>query len=195
MATIKQPRNMIIKFDDWKWRKASILDADLRTVMYRVEYHMRKPQIIMYPISKGKAESRNEATLHYMSSLIDINMDGQAIALKSRGMLKDGYTFDSSARDGAKMTWHSHTWCGYFNLVCENEQSVPVARLSLAYLWSMTTAAATFQVLEKELLEDGQHLDEVLLTGLAMMQHRMTNYGATLGYSGVIGTGIAAASA
>lgn len=173
--TPNKTRTLTVQFDNWKWRKGTILDED-KTELYRVECHIRSPQIIIQPVLENisLSESRGEVTFHTLSSHIDLRLHNEDIKLISRGMLKDGYTYESPAQNGVKMTWQGKSKWDYLNLVCLNDKAMPVARISLT-TWG-TTKAGTIELAVVGVLNEGRERDEVILTGLAMLQLRLTAY-------------------
>ena len=174
--TADQTRTLIVRFDNWKWRKATILESDENTKLYRIECHTRKPQIIMQSLLDNSAstDSSGDATFHTLSSRIDIRLHDQSIKLTSRGSLKDGYTYASPALNGAKMTWQSRSMGRDLNLVCLDERAIPVAQISMGS-WSVTKAG-TIELTGERVMNQGPVMDEIVLTGLAMMQQRLTRY-------------------
>jgi hypothetical protein len=179
-SSLGQTRTLTIQFDNLKWRKATVLDSERKTELYRVESHVRNPQIIMHSLLENvpSAESTGEATFHTLSSRIDIRLHGQEIELNSRGFLKDGYTYVSRARPGATMTWKSKSKLNYLELVCLDERAIPVARTSFPS-WSLTSAG-TIELAGEETVKRGREMDEIILTGLAMMQQRMTVFASAI---------------
>lgn len=166
-------RKLAVEFDNWKWRKGSIFDADTRTELYRMESHMFSPQVVLYSVRDGapSPESRGEASLHMMKSKINIRLHGQEIVLKPKpGFLKDGNTYVSPALKGATLTWQSKSKLNYLELLCLDENAMPVARVSLSNSFSLKKAG----VIElASAVKSGPEMDEVVLTGLAMMQRRL----------------------
>src|ERR1700722_3861588 len=109
ILTSDQTRTLVVRFDNWKWRKATIFDSDEKTELYRLECHLHKPQIIIERLldNAPSPQSKGEATFHALSSRIDIRLHDNDIQLISRGLMKDSYTYASAALNGAKMTWQS----------------------------------------------------------------------------------------
>jgi hypothetical protein len=175
-----QTRSLLVQFDNWKWRNATILDSNTKTPLYRVECHVRKPQIIIRSVLESEAgiDPTGDATFHTFSSRISIRLHGHDMDLSSRGMLKDGYTYTSPTRNGEKMTWQGEKRPFDLNLVCLDEKALPVARTSFGK-WSITKAG-TIELAGKNVIEEGHERDEVVLTALAVVQQRlMVYYGAT----------------
>ncbi len=178
-------RTLHVKFDNWKWRKASIFDSDQQIELYRLECHTPKPQIIMLPPSSTSSQQPTpapigEASFHSLTSRIDTTLHNRnhTIALTSRGALKDGFTYDSPAHNWAKLTWQSQTKWDYFKMVLLDETAMPVARIAHSS-WSMTKAATIELLREKAGHEcDGELMDEIVLTGLAVLTKRLINYSA-----------------
>lgn len=180
ILTSDQTRTLVVRFDNWKWRKATIFDLDEKTELYRLECHLRKPQIIMESLldNAPSPQSKGEATFHALSSRIDIRLHDNDIQLISQGLMKDSYTYASPALNGAKMTWQSKSRGRYFNLICLDERAIPVAQVSLGS-WSVTKAG-TIELAGERLMSHGPEVDEIILTALAMMQQRLTRYAATV---------------
>lgn len=180
MSTIAQTRTLQVEFDNWKWRKATVSDLHEKAELYRVEFHVRKPQIIVQPTSQNDPTIKTigEVTFHCLSSRIDIVLNGRDIELSSRGFWKDGYTYASPALDGARMTWQSRCRGGYFDLVCLNEAAMAVARAVLAL--GSVKKVATIEIMGGEAMIEGRGMDEMVLTGLAILQQRLTTYSASV---------------
>ena len=174
--TAGQTRTLTVRFDNWKWRKATISGSDENAKLYRIECHMRKPQIILQSLLSNSAstEASGDASFHTLSSRIDIRLHDQRIELISRGSLKNVYTYVSHAFDGAKMTWQSRSIGRDFNIVCLDEKAIPVAQISLGS-WSLTKAG-TIELTGARVMNQGPEMDEIVLTGIAIMQQRLTTY-------------------
>ncbi|RFU32942.1 hypothetical protein B7463_g3396, partial [Scytalidium lignicola] len=176
-----QARTLHIQFDNWKWRKGTILDSDQKTELYRIECHTRAPQIIMYSLrdSVQSPESRGEVTMHAMTSRMDIRIHNEDIKLTSRGILKDGHSYTSPALEGAKLTWQSKSKLDYLNLLCLDENAMPVARTSFANSWK-ATKGGTIELAGDGVVKDGRAMDKVVLTALAMIQQRLVLYATVI---------------
>ncbi|KIN03545.1 hypothetical protein OIDMADRAFT_51505 [Oidiodendron maius Zn] len=186
-----QTRSLIVQFDNWKWRNATILDANTKTVLYRLACHMRKPQLIMHSVLENEnpaTDPTGDASFHSLSSRITIRLHGQDFDLTSRGMWKDGYTYASPTRNGEKMTWKGEKRQFDLNIVCLDEKALPVARTSFAS-WSMTKAGI-IELADKNVMNEGPERDEIVLTALAMAQQRLTGYVSATSAAGVAASGV-----
>lgn len=185
-------RKLEIYYDNFKYRKATIFDSQQKeNALYTLEMHLRKPHLILYPCGEPSTSTRaNHASTHCMTSRIDVNVQGRNIDLVSNGYFKDGYTWRSPARNGERMSWKSKSAMGYFTIVCTNEQGTAVGRYSHS-CWSFKKTG-TFELMGERFTAPGVEMEEVLMTGLAMMYQRVTTYSATMGASAVSGSAAAA---
>ncbi len=184
MSTTNKPRTLQVQFDDWKWRKATIYDIDDKTELYQVECHLRKPHIVLLPIADDieTIKRRGEISMHTLSSRISLNLHGQSFDLTSCGIVKNGYTYTSSTGGGAKRTWKSKSRCGYFDLILVDEATaLTIARMSMS-MWHVHKAVK-IEFMDGKVMREDAAIDEVILTGLAVMQQRLVMYNASLGAS------------
>ena len=181
----QQLRTLQVHFDNWKWRKATIYDRNDKLELYRIECHVCKPHIVLRGrSSEEKHASANvlgEASVHCLSSRISIDLQSERFELSSCGAFKNGYTYNSPSTGPAKRTWRSKNKCGYFDLLLVDEASRTLARICMS-LWRLHKIAK-FEIMDEDIARGGKALDEVLLTGLAVLQNRLTMYYATLGAS------------
>ena len=188
-----QPRTLQVHFDNWTWRKATIYDRNDKLELYRVECHIRKPHIVLRSSSSEEksdsAPSLGEASVHCLSSRISINLQSERFELSSCGAFKNGYTYKSPSIGSVTRTWRSKNKLGYFDLLLVDEAATPIARISLS-MWRLHKVAK-FEIMHENIAQGGKALDEVLLTGLAVMQKRLTMYCATLGASTASGAVVA----
>jgi hypothetical protein len=75
-----------------------------------------------------------------------------------------------------KMTWQSRSKGRDFNLVCLDDKAIAVAQISIGS-WSITKAG-TIELVGERVTRKGPLMDEIILTGLAMMQQRMVRQAA-----------------
>jgi len=190
-STTKTTRTLHVQFDNWMWRHASIFDSDEKTPLYRVECHLRNPKLILHLVpghnssasSTRSTVTTGEASFHYLKNHIGIKLVHDSIKLTSRGTFKDGYTYPSPTRHGATMTWQSKSRGKYFDMVCLDETAMPVARVSLAMC--KVKNAVKFELVSEDVMREGTARDEMVMTGLAVLQQRLCNWSATYGASSV----------
>lgn len=183
-----ESRILQIHFDDWKWRKATVYDIDDKLELYRVECHMRKPHVIL----RGNSSRENhdpavnilgEASVHCLSSRISVKIQDQQFELSSCGAFRRGYKYGSPSAGNARREWRSKNKCGYFDLILIDETTTPIARITLS-MWRLHKAAK-IEIMSKDVWQANKALEEVILTGLVVMQNRLTMYNATLGASAI----------
>lgn len=162
-----------VRFDNWKWRKAAIVNSHEGSELYHIECHWRSPQITMHSLDNKSSSNAliGDATFHSLSSRIDIRLHEHRITLSSSGFWKDAYTFTSLALPGVKMTWQSRSKGRDFNLVCLDDRAVALAQISIGS-WSVTKAG-TIELVGERVSRKGPLMEEIIITGLAMMQQRM----------------------
>jgi hypothetical protein len=167
-----------VRFDNWKWRKAAIVNPHEGNGLYRIECHLRSPQITIHSLDDTSLPNTpiGDATFHTLSSRIDIRLHEHQIILSSSGLWKDAYTYTSPTLRGMKMTWQSRSKGRDFNLVCLDDKAIAVAQISIGS-WSITKAG-TIELVGERVTRKGPLMDEIILTGLAMMQQRMVRQAA-----------------
>lgn len=129
-----QPTKLLIKYSNWKFTKAEILDAadPAANVLYNLEFHMTKPHVVLTVPNEPTAFAT--ANQHALSTKIDIDVRGQSFEMKpvSKWSQKD-YTFTSPALQGQTLTWKvTHAWTKG-EAVCLTENGESLGRVRLSY--------------------------------------------------------------
>ena len=183
-----QTRSLVVQHNSWMSRNSTVLDVNTKTSLYRIEHRMWRPQITMRSVleNDSAAEPIGDATFYMLTSRIDIRLRGHSIELTCRGWLKDGFTYTSSTRNGEKMTWQREKGVSDLSLVCLDEKALPVARA--AFTPGNITKYGTIELAGKNVTNEGQERDEIVLTALAMIRQRMVNYNSASLAVGNMGT-------
>jgi hypothetical protein len=155
-----------VRYESWRKNELCILDADNNTTLYTIKLQMRKPQMTIESIST-KATT-GTVIFHTLTNRIETTVHNSPITLTSRGLLKNGHKWSSSRSGNVDMTWITNR--GNFNLVCLDEQALPVARFIFPN-WSLRKAG-TFEILAPE-MSQGAVMDEIIVTGLAMAEYNI----------------------
>lgn len=153
-----------------------VLDNDNATELYHAESHIRKPHLNVKSAATGI--SLGTATFHCMSSRIDILVRGTPMTLEPCGTWgRKGHQFPSVALGGNTFLRWKHDKHDQ-DLSCVDEQDVILARFHFSN-WSLTKVGKLELVgpMANDYREGGL-MEEVLVTGLAMVQHAMTNKAA-----------------
>lgn len=156
-------RTLHVWFESWLKSDVHILDADHSTLLYTVNLKLRKPQIALYAASSQKEVGRVNFSI--WSCTFDSTIHGVQVPIKSRGVLKNGYYYESNAIKGATFTWK---WTSKMKLVCEDGDGITVA----CYSWPGMSMrkGGRFDFFRPEVVRD-EVLEEILLTGLAVVQY------------------------
>ncbi|KAI4142053.1 MAG: hypothetical protein LQ341_003327 [Variospora aurantia] len=146
---------------------ARIVDSDKTTTLWLFRVRMRKPHLTISS-AVPTAAILATATYHDFSSRIDVVMRGVPITLSSRGAFKNGHTYQSPALAGATLTWKSQNFLT--DLVCVDDKGVVLAQFHFK-TWSLTKYGS-LELLRSD-LTSGYLMEEVVVTGMAMVEHEM----------------------
>lgn len=128
-------QTMQIKYTDWKFRHAAILDTatPTPTVLYEIDGKFRKPQLAFRLASDETPFATS--SYHTLSTAIDVELRGQPVQLKVTSKWKqNAYTYSSPAFNGQTLTWKVKHGCKTSDWVCLDERSLPIARVSVNFL-------------------------------------------------------------
>ncbi|KAI9711062.1 MAG: hypothetical protein M1828_001989 [Chrysothrix sp. TS-e1954] len=167
-------RTLHIYFENWLWRQANILDSDKTSVVYSVDCRLRRPQVTVRTPDRSIIGT---AGFHLHTMRIDTFVHDFNVSLKSLGLITDGYVYSSNARRDETITWKSLSW-NCFHLLCVDQAGKPLARF-LFGKWSIKKGG-TIELLDPSCAKDGPMMDEIIITGLTVIQARMMTYGMTL---------------
>lgn len=193
-SQIEQSQRLVVNFDRTFSRHATVFNEDETTKLYKLVYHQTSPHMVMHSVNGTEAASQSPSLneigtveVHIIHSRIDFSLHGVQRSLGNRGMFKNGYDFQSryarsTSGNFLTLCWQSRQRLGYFDLACTDESSKPVAYLS----WSNKKTVRLelmMQNLDVGEKDKQRAMDELVLTGLAVMQQRLNNSIATYGVS------------
>lgn len=163
-------RVLHVCYDKWHLSPARILDSDKATLLYTTKLRSWKPHLRIYVASPTTADSTSvgSVSFHEFSSGIEANVHDVSMTLNSRGIFKCGHTYSSPAFGGACLTWKRQHHS--FDLVCLDEREVPIARLCFS-CWSWSKLGR-LELMSPD-VASGPAMEEMLVTGLAMMENFM----------------------
>ncbi|KAI9793763.1 MAG: hypothetical protein M1835_007069 [Candelina submexicana] len=156
------PRLLHIYHEGLTQRHASIKDSS-KTTLYTIDLHQwTKPHMVIFA-----GDSKNHVgtvTFHTLSSTMDLVINGTEIGFKNDSFWTQQYSFVSRAT-GKKLRWKFESSWSMKHVVCLDEKDLAVAKFE-----GSTWALRKLGKIELVPGVDGGLLDEVLVSGLAMME-------------------------
>ncbi|KAI9701765.1 MAG: hypothetical protein M1836_001108 [Candelina mexicana] len=156
------PRLLHIYHEGLTQRHASIKDSS-KTTLYTIDLHQwTKPHMVIFA-----GDSKNQVgtvTFHTLSSTMDLVINGTEIGFKNDSFWTQQYSFVSRAT-GKKLRWKFESSWSMKHVVCLDEKDLAVAKFE-----GSTWALRKLGKIELVPGVDGGLLDEVLVSGLAMME-------------------------
>ena len=158
-------RTLHFYYETWRENSMSVTDSDKSTVLYVAKIRVRKPHMTFQrPTTNADLAI---VSFHILSSRIEITLHGQSVLLNSKGMFKNGYSFVSPTFRNETMTWKRDNCSTDIAMVCVDGADVPVARIA-ACNWSVKKLGKMELFGPKA--QSGDTLDEIVVTGLAVLQ-------------------------
>lgn len=150
-----------------------ILGPDKTTILYTVEQHsLRKPHLTVYKADTGIVVGT--VTFRSISRTIQIVLHNNPIALTAKGIFTSAYGWTSLATTAAgtpmRFTWKSvHNLAGG-DLICLDQQGYACSKYNASSF--ALTKAGKFEIGPSV---TGILMDEVIVTGLAMLELKRRN--------------------
>ena len=167
-------RTLYIKFGNWLWTKAQMLDSDQTTVVYNAEFRARQPWVTLKSPDNALVGT---GIFHMTTTRIDTVVYDNNVNLKSLGWFKDGFTFTSKALGGEIITWKS-IGKKTFHIKAMDQSGKIVAQV-LFGKWSMKNGG-TIELLDSRCSQAGLFMDEIIVTGTTIIQSRIVNSSAAV---------------
>ncbi|KAL8768480.1 MAG: hypothetical protein Q9209_005271 [Squamulea sp. 1 TL-2023] len=145
----------------------TILDAGKSSALYNIAIRTKRPHLTIASVASPTPIAT--ATYHDSHSHIDPVVRGKPIKLDSCSALKSGYTYASPAFQGAKVIWKSESTKG-IDLRCVNGNGKLLARLNFD-TWNLQKCGDL--ILMSQEASGGQVMEEMVVMGLIMMEHRL----------------------
>ncbi|KAI9720670.1 MAG: hypothetical protein M1812_002850 [Candelaria pacifica] len=170
------PRLLHIYHEGHSERRASIKDSS-KTTLYSIDlHHWSKPHMVVFA-----GDSKNEigtVAFHSLSSTMDLTVRGTEFSLKNDKYWTQQYSFVSRAT-GRKFRWKMESLWTMNDFVCMDEKDMPIAKFE-GSTWALRKLGKI------ELVQglDGALLDEVLMSGLAMVEMVQRTKKAAVGAAG-----------
>ncbi|KAI4264816.1 MAG: hypothetical protein L6R42_000093 [Xanthoria sp. 1 TBL-2021] len=147
--------------------KATILDTDKTTPLYTLSIRLCKPHLtISIPACPTSIAT---AVFHDFHSHINVLIRGTPITLNSRGLLKSGHSYVSSALGGEEIVWKRENMVG-MDLRCEDGKGVVLAKFKFSH-WSFKKCGSL------ELMGvragGGRVMEEMVVMGMVMVEHEL----------------------
>lgn len=149
-------------YESWRKNDIHILDANHANTLYTMKLAIRKPQMTID--STAAKATIASVTFNFLSRGIDATVNGSAIPLTPRGLLKNGHKWRSAALGNVEFIWKLKG----FGLVCEDERGTPVARITFPGLG--LRKVGRFDLYGPEMSRTAV-VEEILATGLASVEY------------------------
>ena len=159
-------RTLHVCYESLTSRTVRILDSDESTLLYEVDYRVRKPQISLR--KAGSSDVLGTVKFHRWSGASEVELHDQITEVKPKALMSYDLVFASTlpAFSDRKLTWERrYSWDSHEYILRDDSQS-PVAYLH-THGWS-TKKAARFELINSE-MED-TIVEEIIMTGLVVVQ-------------------------
>jgi hypothetical protein len=159
-------RTLQYSYDSIWGRQARIIDPTNNTTLYEIDLRNRSPQIKFHRAGSSDNDVAGTVKVHSLSRKMEAEINGQSFKISNKNWKACDLQWTSPAFGGQLMNWHRSTMWTLVPLVLTNEQQLPVAK------W--TPGGLSLKKAGKIELMDANippwALEEVLITGLAVMQ-------------------------
>ncbi len=175
------PRVLHIYHEGLTRRHARILDSDKSTPLYRIDANSgglfsSKPHVKISVASTGAQVGT--VTFHSMSSDIDLTIHNQPIILEKSGFLTSAHEFHSLATGGS-LKWKRDGMFSNGDMVCLDQAEQLIARFQISN-WAFKKEGK----FELGPGVDDVLMDEVVTSGVAMVEYRAKQRAAAGGAAG-----------
>ena len=166
------------------WYYTQILDSDKTTPLYNIsnKYGSMEPGPRMTISNAGSNSVVGTVAIHPLSKNMDLVVNEKPICLEASSALTTGRVFSSQAAAGRKFKWTFDSAITR-DMVCMDDRDKVVAKFEGSS--SLTNGANYFEI-EPEF--EGELLEEILISGLAMMERRAQRN--RHGFGGTVVSGI-----
>ena len=166
------------------WYYTQILDSDKTTPLYTISnrYGNMEPGPRMTISNAGTNSVVGTVTIHPLSKNMDLVVREKPICLEASSALTTGRAFTSQAAAGRKFKWTFDSAISR-DMVCMDERDKVVAKFDGS---SSLTNGENYFTLEPGF--EGELLEEILISGLAMMERRAQRN--RHGFGGTVVSGI-----
>lgn len=183
-------RTLNVHADDHLYRHITLFSTSQQP-MCTIKCHMRKPHLEFFrPDSSARFAT---ATFHVLSTSVDLEINKREMQLKTKGFLKDSYTFEATS--GRQLTWQSKSKMSLTDLVCVDAEGSQVATYVGKIGWK---DIGSLEIITGVTGEAGEKatasLDELLVTGMVVAYQKLTA-AAAVGSSAASASSAAAVSA
>ena len=182
--TSSNPGSRVLHVGRVGWYYTQILDSDKATPLYSInnKYGSMEPGPRM-TISKAETNSVvGTVTIHPLSKNMDLVVHGKPICLEASSALTTGRAFTSQAAAGRRFKWTFDSAI-FRDMVCMDDRDKVVAKFDGS---SSLTSGDNYFTVEPEF--EGELLEEILISGLAMMERRAQRN--RHGFGGTVVSGI-----
>lgn len=162
-------RTLHIYLDGMTHRKLTVMDQDKRTPLYAVQANFgsslfsSKPHMKIFRGTDTSGAYIGSASFHTMSSTIDLEIHGRAVELVHDGIMTRTHRFTSSE---GMVFWKGDGMFGT-DLKLQTRQKIIFARFDNA-AFSMAKQGK-LEIAQRDISE--AMLDEIVISGLAMIEH------------------------
>jgi hypothetical protein len=165
--TIESPiRTLSISSHSWRGN-LRIVDANNTALLYKVDWSIRKPMRLTIT-GPDHDTTLGSITFHVLTTRIDAMVHEHSIALKPKGMMCKEFSYTSPSFENRTLTWQYQGQINTFHLTCLNEDSMPVARITLE-TWGIKKLG-TIEICD-ERASSGPAMDEIVVVGMAVAEY------------------------
>ncbi|KAI9793926.1 MAG: hypothetical protein M1816_007178 [Peltula sp. TS41687] len=185
-TTATGPRVLHVYHEGMIHRRTSILDSDKNTLLYSIEQNSgslfsSKPHMTIR--AGASTNVVGTITFHSISSAIDLVVHNQPIQLTSCGHFSSSHEFRSPSHGGATMKWKKDGILSGGDILCLDSNERVLARFDKNN-WALAKSGR-FEIVDPVLASGGRGLDELIVSGIAMLEYRRRKEAASGAGSGV----------
>lgn len=168
-------RTFYVVNEGWKGRQAKILDEDNSTVLYEIDFRLRRPNMTFR--APGSTEPVGTIKFSPMTRAIEAGTQHGTISVKSKNWKCCDLPYTSPAFQGRTLTWQRRTPWVVLDHYLIDEHGMPVARIRPKTCGIKRNCAIDF--VDRNLPQDA--VEEIIMTGLAVLEN--TKYYTSAGAS------------
>ena len=182
--TNANPGSRVLHVGRVGWYYTQILDSDKTTPLYTISnrYGNAEPGPRMTISNAGTNSVVGTVTIHPLSKNMDLVVHEKPICLEASSALTTGRVFTSQAAAGRKFKWAFDNAIGR-GMACTDDRDKVVAKFDGS---SSLTSGENYFTVEPGF--EGELLEEILISGLAMMERRAQRN--RHGFGGTVVSGI-----
>jgi hypothetical protein len=161
-------RTLKVEYTRWTLTRLRIYDPATSRNIYEAKIQWLKQKMAF--TKPGTTDPFATVKLHNLTPRWTVQFDGMAPLLISlKGVMNYEATHESPTLQNARLTWKCKYHFKTMDLECRDENSVMIARMQ-ANIWKFKKIC-TIEFFGGEIAANGPVMDELVVTGLAMLEY------------------------